>query len=91
MEADKDRKKIIEYIKKYYREFGETPSMKEVTSKCDVNSRVFYQLFKNQEEAFKLAGIPYNDEARVKVERANIARRKTPLVKVLSKKNDIFG
>ena len=75
MSADKEKEKIIQYIKNYYSEFGKTPSMKDLISKCDVNSRVFYQLFRSQKEAFNLAGVPYSDEARRKVERANVARK----------------
>ena len=49
--------------------------MKDILSRCDVNPRVFYKMFSGQEEAFKLAGVPYSDEARSKVEKANVARR----------------
>ncbi|MGD0802594.1 MAG: hypothetical protein ABSA11_00780 [Candidatus Bathyarchaeia archaeon] len=75
MSADEERKKIIQFIKNYYGEFGKTPSMKEIQLKCKVNPRVFYELFGSQKEAFNLAGVPYNDEARSKVEKANVARK----------------
>lgn len=49
--------------------------MKEIKLRCGVNPRVFYELFGSQEEAFNLAGVPYSDEARSKVEKANVARK----------------
>jgi hypothetical protein len=76
MSASNKKKTIAEYIKKYYSEYGQGPSMKIIEKECDINPREFYQLFQNQEEAFKVAGIPYSDEARKTVEKANVARRK---------------
>jgi hypothetical protein len=86
---DKERKKIIQYIKKYYSESGKTPSMKEILSECTVNSRVFYELLGSQKEAFNLAGVPYSDEARSKVEKANVAR-KFGKSKIISRRPSVF-
>jgi hypothetical protein len=78
MTGEMDREKIVFFIKDYYEKNNETPSMKIISEKCRINSRAFYELFKNQKEAFKVAGVPYSDEKRKKVEPANVARRKTP-------------
>ncbi len=75
LSTNKESTKVIKFIREYYGEFGKTPSMKAILKECDVNPRVFYQLFESQEEAFKLAGVPYDDEARIKVEKANVARK----------------
>jgi hypothetical protein len=75
VDVDKERKKIIQYIKNYYSESGKTPSMKEILSGCKINPRVFYQLLDSQENAFNLAGVPYSDEAKSKVKKANVARK----------------
>jgi len=76
MSVSNKKKTIAEYIKKYYSEYGQGPNMKIIEKECDINPREFYQLFQNQEEAFKVAGIPYSDEARLAVEKANVARRR---------------
>ena len=89
MSDDKERKNIIQYIKKYYSEFGKTPSMQEILSGCAVNSRVFYELLGSQKEAFNLAGVPYSDEARSKVEKANVAR-KFGKSKIISRRPSVF-
>ncbi len=89
MSDDKERKKIIQYIKKFYNEFGKTPNMQEILSGCAVNSRVFYELLGSQKEAFNLAGVPYSDEARSKVEKANVAR-KFGKSKIISRRPSVF-
>lgn len=75
MSADKEKKMIIQFIKEYYDEHENTPSMKEILSGCKVNPRVFYELFDSKEKACSLAGVPYSDEPRLKVEKANITRK----------------
>jgi hypothetical protein len=75
LSARQDKKNVIKYIKEFYLESGKSPSMKNIQDKCGLNPRVFYEMFKNQEEAFKLAGVPYSGEAKKKVVRANIARK----------------
>ena len=87
MAGETDKEKIIFFIKSYYEKNRETPSMKIISEKCRINSRAFYELFKSQKEAFEVAGVPYSDEKRKKVEPANVARRNTPpTIQVLSKK-----
>jgi hypothetical protein len=86
--ADKD--KIIFFIKDYYEKNNETPSMKVICEKCRINSRAFYELFKSQKEAFEIAGVPYSDEKRKKVEPANVARRIPPAIQVVSEKETLY-
>jgi sensor histidine kinase YesM len=93
MTDKKDKKKIIIFIKNYYEKNGKTPNMKVISSECGVNSRVFYELFKSQREAFRFAGVPYSDVARKKVERANVARkmsRNKSIIEVMSEKETIY-
>jgi hypothetical protein len=86
MTGEVDKEKIVFFIKNYYEKNRETPSMKIISKECGINSRVFYELFNSQKEAFEVAGVPYSDEKRKKVEPANVARRTPPAIQVLSKK-----
>lgn len=90
MAGETDKEKIVSFIKDYYEKNRETPSMKIISEKCRINSRAFYELFRNQKEAFEVAGVPYSDEKRIKVEQANIARRTPPAFQVLSKKETLY-
>jgi sulfur relay (sulfurtransferase) DsrC/TusE family protein len=67
MAGEVDKEKIVFFIKNYYEKNSETPSMKIISEECGINSRVFYELFSNQKEAFEIAGVPYSDEKRKKV------------------------
>lgn len=89
MAGEVDKEKIVSFIKNYYDKNKETPSMKVISEKCGINSRVFYELFKSQKEAFENAGVPYSDENRKKVEPANVARRAPP-IKVTPEKTTIY-
>jgi hypothetical protein len=60
--------------------------MKIISEKCRINSRAFYELFKNQKEAFKVAGVPYSDEKRKSRTGKCCQKKDPPTIQVLSKK-----
>jgi hypothetical protein len=64
--------------------------MKIISKECGINSRVFYELFNSQKEAFEVAGVSYNDEKRKKVEPANVARRTPPAIRSYQKRQYIW-